>query len=120
MTDSNTLAGELVSRCLTARNRAHALHLQTKSYAEHKALEFFYTEIANKADEFAEVYQGCYDCRLSLSFGSPALDAKALMTGLRGWIKKNRGDISGDTHLQNLIDEIVAVIDRALYLLSLS
>jgi len=122
MTKSDTLAAELVARCFAARNRAHALHLLTKSYAEHKALEFFYTEIVDKADEFAEVYQGCSGRRLAIKFDNPESNAVEMVRGLREWIKKNRGGIAGldDTHIQNLIDEIVATIDRTSYLLTLS
>lgn len=122
MTKSDELAAELVARCLTARNRAHALHLTTKSYAEHKALEFFYTEIADKADEFAEVYQGATGCRLQLSFGNPQSEAKPMLAALRTWIMGARRQIgpADATHLQNIIDEIVAVIDRTCYLLCMS
>lgn len=39
---------------------AHIAHLQTKSYAEHKALNELYEEIVDLRDRFAEAYQGEY------------------------------------------------------------
>ena len=40
------------------RDVAHSVHLNTRSYAKHKALQKFYDNIIDLADHFAEVYQG--------------------------------------------------------------
>jgi hypothetical protein len=42
------------------RDVAHAKHLNTTSYAEHEALNGFYTEILELADSFLETYQGVH------------------------------------------------------------
>ena len=39
------MIGELIVRCFHARTNAHILHLQTRSYATHVALNEFYDEI---------------------------------------------------------------------------
>lgn len=122
MIKSDQLASELVARCFAARNRAHTLHLQTESYAEHKALEFFYTEIVDKADEFAETYQGSTGRRLAIKCEDVEGKPIVMVSALRSWIMRNRADIGLeiDTHIQNQIDEIVTVLDRTRYLLTLS
>ena len=49
---------KVVSMLFNARTNAHIAHLQTRSYAQHKALDEFYTEILDIADRFAESAQG--------------------------------------------------------------
>lgn len=112
------LAGELVMRCFHARTVSHVMHLKTRSYATHKALNDFYDEIVDLADSFAETYQGEYGliedyptaCRM------PA-DPVALMEELWGWINDNRHKIADpdDSHIQNIIDEIVGLVRQTEY-----
>lgn len=125
---------ELVARCFAARTYTHMAHLVTKSYAQHMALEGFYEDIVGATDEFFECYQGIFgQCQLSdfppvrLATGSPV----QALQDLRTWIAENREECcesyddkdddqaeSNDvdnTELANLIDNILSVIDRALY-----
>ena len=53
-------AAEFISTLFLARDVSHRVHLSTRSFAKHKALDEFYHGIINHADEFAEMYQGCY------------------------------------------------------------
>ena len=41
-----------------ARDVAHSVHLNTRSYSKHVALNVFYERIVGAADDFAEAYQG--------------------------------------------------------------
>lgn len=111
-------AGEFVMRCFHARTDAHALHLLTDSYAKHVALNEFYSALIPLVDSFAETYQGDYD-RLDLSDVpyKPVKDPVQLLTALSDWIATNRGDMcdGDDTYLQNIIDEIVALIYGTVY-----
>jgi DNA-binding ferritin-like protein len=111
-------AAELVMRCFHARTNAHVLHLQTKSYSEHKALESFYTELVELADEFAETYQGSYGVIENYPSGFEFADEPiGLIDDFEDWIADNREEIGdeGDTHLQNIIDEIVALARSTRY-----
>ena len=111
-------AGELVMRCFHARTAAHVLHLKTRSYAAHKALNDFYDGIVDLADSFAEAYQGDYGLIDSYpgSFKLPS-DALSMLDDLFGWIEDNRSKVcdEDDTYLQNTIDEIVALIRSTQY-----
>lgn len=85
-------AGELVCRLFQARTAAHMAHLQTRSFAEHKALNEFYDEVVGLADSFAETYQGIFGiieqyppCPL------PTGKAADWINALREWCEKNRG-----------------------------
>ena len=49
------MIGEFIMKLLHARTSAHVMHLQTRSYATHKALEDFYTAIVDFVDELAVI-----------------------------------------------------------------
>ncbi len=110
------LAGELVMTLFHARTAAHVLHLQTKSYAEHKALNKFYDGIIDLADGIAEAYQGIYGL---LEFPKEAYkqpaDAVRFLTQLRSWVADNRAEVCDDSEIQNAIDEVQSLIDSTLY-----
>jgi hypothetical protein len=42
------------------RDVAHSVHLNTRSFSKHEALNIFYNRIIGAADDFAEAYQGRY------------------------------------------------------------
>jgi DNA-binding ferritin-like protein len=121
---ATSTAAELVMRCFNAGTVAHIVHLQTNSFAAHKALDDFYHEIIDVADSFAEAYQGLYGVIKPYPVMPDYYSASknynegiALLTELRDWIQANRKDIgkAADTDLQNLIDEICGLIDGTLY-----
>ena len=49
---------DFVGMLFLARDVTHSVHLNTRSYAKHKALGKFYTGVVDLADAFAEAYQG--------------------------------------------------------------
>ena len=51
-------ASEFVGIMFLARDVAHSVHLNTRSFSKHMALNTFYDEIVELADKFAEAYQG--------------------------------------------------------------
>lgn len=112
------LAGELVMRCFHARTAAHVMHLRTKSYSVHMALNTFYEDIVPLTDTFAETYQGDYGIIDNFPPQyKPYVDPIELMKDLSEWIGANRKKVcdGDDTYLQNIIDEIVALIRQTQY-----
>lgn len=112
------MVGEFIMRCFHARTAAHVFHLKTRSYATHKALNEFYDEIVDLTDSFAEAYIGDYGLIEDFP-GKYALtaDPLAMLDDLSEYIEQNRDKIcdTDDTYLQNLIDEIVALIRSTQY-----
>ena len=109
---------ELIARCFDARTTMHLAHLRARSYAEHVVLEKFYDKIAEAADKFAECYMGIEGMVSDYPAIRPDTAAKPLeyLPKLHDWVTKNRTVCAdGSTELANLIDEILAVIDRAYY-----
>lgn len=49
---------ELISKLFHSRTQVHIFHLQTNSYAAHKALDEFYNGVLDFADSIAEALQG--------------------------------------------------------------
>jgi hypothetical protein len=106
-----------------ARNIAHTIHLKTTSFAEHKTLEEFYSDIIPLADNFAQQYMGRYNIRLDIPVvpnkykGSISEVLRAQME----WIEGNRSAIAPrtETSLHNVIDEIVGLYQNILYQLTL-
>lgn len=110
--------GEFIMKCFHARTAAHVLHLKTKSYAQHKALNEFYDDIIDLIDSYAEVYQGEYGV-ISDYPGSYRhyVDPVQFIEDLCDWITENRSDLhtKSDTHLANIVDEILALVATTKY-----
>jgi len=49
-----------IGTLMQSRNQAHIYHLQTNSFAAHKALQEYYEEIVDLVDGLVESYQGKY------------------------------------------------------------
>lgn len=110
---------EFVMMLLHSVTNAHILHLQTNSYSKHKALETYYNEIGDLVDSFVEAYQGRYELMTMgyAIYGLPSKDATAYITHLSEEVYRLRhsGPFPKDTELQNIVDEIAALIDSTLY-----
>ena len=114
---------KFVSKIFEARQMAHVFHLQATgdgSYALHMALDTFYNGILELNDELIEVYQGQYDIigDYETIEGTPsAQNAVQYFVELAQFIKDTRqmAFLPEDTHLQNIIDEIVSLVYKTLY-----
>jgi hypothetical protein len=111
----------LVGKLFAARQTIHALHLKSKEYAEHVALNEFYDAILKLIDDFVETYQGQYGLLEQASTLEVATDAKPAeyLKTLCGMIRKTRKALGAeDTHLQNILDEMLATAYRTIYKLT--
>lgn len=110
-------AAEFIRMCLETRTTAHMLHLQTKSFAVHSALGEFYSGLLDLTDELAETYQGQYGVIEKYPEKIPPRidDPVKLVTAFIKWVGENRAECATDSHIQNIIDEIVALANRTRY-----
>lgn len=111
------MIGEFLLVCFHARTNAHVLHLQTRSYAAHKALNEFYDEIVDLADSFAEAYIGSYGLiEFSDTPYEPHTDALKLLDELDDVVDSARDALNkGDTPLMSILDEIAALVASTRY-----
>jgi hypothetical protein len=116
------MANRYVGLLMNSRTQAHAFHLTTSSFAEHKALQAYYEGIIPLLDSWAEAYMGKYGRlkRVSLNkrFMKDPTKARAYFKSLLMRVRAIRLP-RGDTYLKNIQDEIVALIRSTLYMLSL-
>ena len=110
---------DFVGMFFLARDVTHSVHLNTRSYAKHKALQKFYENIIDLADNFAEAYQGRNGMIGAITLQSSkktANDTEFLEDQLED-IEKYRYEVCGkdDSALQNLIDAIVELYLSTLY-----
>lgn len=113
-------APELMALLFLSRDVAHRVHLATRSYAKHKALDTFYHDIVDAADTFAEVYQGCYGLMGSIPIRGTKGGANIarFLEAQAKEIEDGRKEVSEDSTIQNQIDEILAVFYAAIYKLN--
>lgn len=112
-------ASQLVGHLFLSRDVAHSVHLNTRSFSKHMALNTFYDEIIDLADKFAEAYQGRHGL-----IGPIAVPAAKKTTNIIEFLQAAMTEIEDsrykvcektDTPIQNIIDEIVGLYLSTLY-----
>ena len=111
--------GEVILTLLHSSTNAHILHWQSKSYAEHQALGTFYEKLPELVDSLVEAIQGRYDSTIEFpaTYHIPADTGKRELHDLSEYFEESREVLPQDTEIQNIADEIQALIDSTLYLL---
>lgn len=108
-----------------SRQQAHFWHLDTKSYAEHKALNEFYDEILVLTDKLLEEYMGKghrIDFKgVRMTFHAYNRDKMIeYFKKLARYINRAKKSLKpGDGNLANIMDEILGLINKTLYLFTL-
>lgn len=110
---------DFVGMFFLARDVTHSVHLNTRSYAKHKALQKFYEGIIDLADSFAEAYQGRHGLigPISLMSAKKTANVVEFLESQLEEIEKARYEVCSkdDTPLQNLIDGIIELYLSTLY-----
>lgn len=110
---------KFIGTLFLARDVAHSVHLNTRSFAKHSALNTFYDEIVDLADKFAEAYQGKYGL-----IGPIALMSAKKTNNIVEFLEDQVEDLmtmryevvdKECTPLQNIIDEILGLYYSTLY-----
>ena len=112
-------AADFVGILFLARDVTHSVHLNTRSYSKHVALNTFYDTIIDHADAFAEAYQGRHGL-----IGPITLRSAKKTTNITEFLEASLAEIEEmrykvakkeDTSLQQLIDNIVELYLTTLY-----
>lgn len=110
---------DFVGMLFLARDVAHSVHLNTRSFSKHMALNTFYDEIVELADKFAEAYQGRHGLigPISLMSANKTTNILEFMQDQVDEIEKMRYEVCDktETALQNIIDEIVGLYLSTIY-----
>jgi Family of unknown function (DUF5856) len=110
---------DFIGMLFLARDVVHSVHLNTRSYAKHKALQKFYENIIDLADSFAEAYQGRHGLigPIGLQSAKKTTNVVEFLEAQVEEIEKCRYEVCSkdDTPLQNLIDGILELYLSTLY-----
>ena len=110
---------KFLATLMHSRTEAHMLHLMTKSFAAHKALNDYYDAVVGIVDDYAETFQGKYSVvpsyaaePVGMEKGKSPLD---WVTNLGKSVKDLRKKLPKDSELENIADEATALIDQTIY-----
>ena len=110
---------DFVGILFLARDVTHSVHLNTRSYSKHKALQKFYENIIDLADSFAEAYQGRHGLigPISLMSAKKTSNVIEFLESQLAEIESVRYDVCDktDTSLQQLIDNVIELYLSTLY-----
>jgi hypothetical protein len=102
-----------------ARDVAHSVHLNTRSFSKHTALNIFYERIVGAADDFAEAYQGRHGLigAITLQSAKKTNNITEFLEDSLKQIEDARYEVcdKSDSSLQQLIDNIIEIYLRTLY-----
>jgi len=112
--------GEFFLKLLHAATNGHILHLQTKSYSEHKALQKYYEELPDLVDSIIEEYQGAYQKIVEYPniYEAPNPDALQEVMAVRDFLAKNRAVVGDYSSIQNSVDNLMSLFDSTIYKLT--
>jgi hypothetical protein len=115
---------KLFSKLFESREMAHIYHLQVNgepgSHAKHTALGDYYDGVLGFIDDLIETFQGQYgiveEYNVIDTKETGSKDTIEYFNEVARFIKEERKCINvEDTHLHNIIDEVVALIYKTLY-----
>jgi hypothetical protein len=110
---------KFIGMLFLARDVTHSVHLNTRSYSKHKALQKFYENIIDRADTFAEAYQGRHGLigPIALMSAKKTENVVAFLEDQLAELEAMRYDVcdKADAPLQNLIDGIIELYLSTLY-----
>lgn len=111
--------GEFILTLLHAATNTHILHWQTKSFADHMALNEFYQALPELIDAVVEAAQGRTGKIIDypVQYYAPAANGLEELEMLKDYVdeERHKEGIPQDSEIQNLIDSISEQIDSTLY-----
>ena len=102
-------------------------HFSTMKYSTHKTLDEFHENLSDLVDKLLEVYIGHFN-KQPLEIFEINMKATTDITYLNSYLENERKVINGirnktfkaNTQIQNILDEIIALFDRTIYLCNLN
>jgi DNA-binding ferritin-like protein len=108
---------EFISKVLDAVTAIHKQHLMTTgpgSFAAHEALGDVYGDLEDFGDNIAESVMGCRKVGLTFN-GVNGTDYSAETRAIYEWIEENRAMAGSESHIQNIVDDILDKLSRSLF-----
>lgn len=116
-TEKEGSAVKFISKLLDAVTAIHKAHLMTTgpgSFAAHEALGEVYGDLEDGLDSLAESFMGCNEASLKFS-GVDMSKFGAEVRKIYKYIEENREMMGEESHIQNLVDEVLDKLARSLF-----
>jgi len=112
--------GDFILSILHTVTNTHILHWQSKSFSEHTALGEFYDSLSDLVDTLVESMQGKYQTILQFpaTYHAPAASGLEELQVFGQYFAQGRQQLPQDSEIQNICDEIAALIDQTTYKLT--
>ena len=113
--DCSGMIAKAIGIMFAGRTATHIMHLKTKSFAEHKALNEFYDGIVDLADDLAEATQGQYGL-LDIPFVNLTVskDSVAFLKGQLAELDKIMAGVDED-YLMSIYQEVQKLYRSTIY-----
>ena len=113
--DCAAMIAKAIGIMFAGRTATHIMHLKTKSFAEHKALNEFYDGIVDLADDLAEATQGQYGL-LDIPFVNLTVskDSVAFLKGQLAELDKIMAGVDED-YLMSIYQEVQKLYRSTIY-----
>ena len=113
--DCAAMIAKAIGIMFAGRTATHIMHLKTKSFAEHKALNKFYDGIVDLADDLAEATQGQYGL-LDIPFVNLTVskDSVAFLKGQLAELDKIMAGVDED-YLMSIYQEVQKLYRSTIY-----
>lgn len=115
--DKNAVS-EFIGNLFHSATVTHFMHLQTRSYAQHIALNTYYDEIIDLVDSVAETIQGCYGEIITgypTMFANVSSEPLEYLRSLQKFVADTRKNMPQESNIQNEIDNVATLIDSTIY-----
>lgn len=109
---------EFIAQTLAVRTAAHIAHLSSTSYAQHMALDGFYSDLVGLIDKYAEVYTGLtgkipkYPVVKALDYSDPVELVEDYLVLVQD---ESSEDEHGSQALLNILAELEELTAQTLY-----
>lgn len=114
----SAVSAKFLSTLFGSRTQAHIFHLQTESFAAHKALNEYYDEIVDLVDSYAETCQGRHGIIRGYQATTQIFEDDSVIKyfmGLQTFVDNIRTQLPQDGDLNNIVDEIAGLINSTIY-----
>lgn len=117
---------DLLAQLVSLTGQIKLFHWTTKSYVHHKALDELHAALSDKVDLFVEAYVGKMDVQPFKKFTittKASSDASKVIKYLeeeRGKLEKLHDRLDKQPELSNILEEMMAEISKAVYLMRLT
>lgn len=123
--EAQDIYGSFFIAMLGLRDQAHIFHWQTESFAQHSAFGGFYDTYLTLVDKLSESLIGIHgrpsfmEAEIELSGYSEENIMVFLEKSYALFLGQGTELAGGNTEIKNIIDEIIAELDKLKYLLTL-